>query len=183
VSRVKTIARHGVVERYSEAVANLKAPGDTVVVTRGVPRSVVMQCPDGCGEVVTLNLDRRTGPAWRIFERNSRLTIFPSVWRDSGCRAHFIVWNNEILWCDRDDVAAWNDRELLAAVQKALPPPTHAHRHFEEIATALDSVPWEVLWACRSLERAGVAKSSERGTKFGRTDVRSSPTHRIDVKI
>jgi hypothetical protein len=184
VPRAKKIIHRGVVQRYAEAVGELKAPGDAVIVTRGVPRSIVMQCPDGCGEVVTVNLDRRTGPAWRFFERRDRLTIYPSVWRDSGCRAHFIVWNNAILWCDGYDADApkWDDRELAAAVERILPPPGKPHRHFEEIASQLDAIPWEVLWACRSLERAGVAESSERGTRFGLLPPQSVSTSRIDIK-
>jgi hypothetical protein len=185
VSIAKRIARRGTVQRYSEAVAQLKAPGDAVIVTRGVPRSIVMQCPDGCGEVITLNVDRRSGPAWRFFERRAQLTIYPSIWRDSGCGAHFIVWNNAILWCDRKDADGpqWEDPELVTAVERVLPPPLEPHRHFEEIASQLDAVPWEVLWACHSLERAGKAESSERSTRFGRSRPRATSVDRIDIKV
>ena len=184
MSRARKIARRSVVERYSDAITHLKSPGDAVIVKRGVPRSIVMQCPDGCGEVITLNLDRRSGPAWRYFERHERLTIYPSIWRDSGCRAHFIVWNNAILWCGESeaDEPQWDDRELLVAVEQLLPAPSEPHRHFEEFVSQLDAVPWEVLWACHALVRAGVASSSERGAKFGRSPPRTESTHRIDLK-
>jgi len=183
VSRAKEIAHRGVVERYSEAIAHLKSPGDAVLVKRGTPRSIVMQCPEGCGEVITLNLDRRSGPAWRYFERRKRLTIYPSIWRDSGCRAHFIVWNNEILWCDgKTNEPQWDDQDLVAAVEKLLPPTPEPHRHFEELASQLDAVPWEVLWACQTLVRRGVAESSERGTKFGKSPPRKAFAGRIDLE-
>lgn len=183
--RASRIAHKGVVERYSEAIAQLKSPGDAVIVKRGIPRSIVMQCPDGCGEVITVNLDRRSGPAWRYFERRMRLTIYPSIWRDSGCRAHFIVWNDGILWCDarETDEPQWDDRELRASVEQLLPPPSDPHRHFEEFASQLDAVPWEILWACHALVRAGIASSSERGTKFGRSPPRAKSTDRIDLKV
>jgi hypothetical protein len=129
-----------------------------VTVTRGAPRSIVILCPDGCGEVLTVNLDRRSGPAWRFFERRGTLTIYPSIWRDSGCRAHFIIWNSEILWCDGGEAepAQCSNPELLAAVEEALPPPMQPHRHSE---------------------------SSERGTKFGRSQLRRKPHDRIDVRV
>jgi hypothetical protein len=71
-------------ERYSEAVTKLHSPGDYVLVVRGLPRTIVMVCPDGCGENITINLDRRTGKAWRKFEAGGKLTIYPSVWRDTA---------------------------------------------------------------------------------------------------
>lgn len=181
----RRIAHRGTVQRYGEAIALLKRPGDVVVVTRGVPRSIVIQCPDGCGDVITVNVDRRSGPAWRFFERPATLTIYPSIWRDSGCRAHFIVWKNAILWCDRDDVdpPQWDDPQLVGAVERTLPHPAQPHRHFEDIAIELDAVPWEVLWACRFLERAGEAESSDRGTKFGRSQLRPKPADRVDVTV
>jgi Family of unknown function (DUF6527) len=167
MSRVDAVVSKGISERYSDALAHLVAPGDYVKVVRGAVRSLVMRCPDGCGEVITVNLDRRTGPAWRIFERSNYLTIYPSIWRDSGCRVHFIIWRNRILWCDRHEKDYWSDDALLHAVRQSLPASGAAHRHFEEIAIELAAVPWEVLWACQSLERNGIALSSEKGVKFG----------------
>lgn len=185
MSRVGRIAHRGIVQRYSEAIALLKVPGDVVIVTRGVPRSIVMQCPNGCGEVITLNVDRRSGPAWRFFERRAMLTIYPSIWRDSGCRAHFIVWNNAILWCDRSntDHPQWDDPELVIAVERVLPPPSQPHRHFEDVAAELNAVPWEVLWACRSLEHTGAAESSDQGTKFRRSQQRPKSDDRVDIRV
>lgn len=184
MSRARKITQHGCVERYSEAIAHLKSPGDAVVVKRGIPRSIVMQCPDGCGEVITVNLDQRSGPAWRYFKRRELLTIYPSIWKNSGCRVHFIVWNDTILWCGEHDTdePQWDDSELRPAVDQLLPPPSQPHRHFEEFASQLNAVPWEVLWACHALVRAGVASSSERGTKFGRSPPRTESTANVDPK-
>jgi len=108
MQRASRIVQRGSTQRYSEALPLLRLPGDLVIVVRGVPRSIVIQCPEGCGEVISLNLDRRAGPAWQRFERRGSLTIYPSVWRETGCEAHFIVWNNIILWCDRADKPEWN---------------------------------------------------------------------------
>lgn len=181
--KVRVISTRGTVQRYSEAVPLLKQPGDTVVVMRGQTRSIVMQCPEGCGDLITINLDRRSGPAWRVYERSGRLTIYPSVWRENGCGAHFIVWNNQIVWCDVDETAAWNDPGLVTDVERALPPVGKPHRHYEDIAAELSVVPWEVLWACQSLVRSGLANSSDRGTKFGATPTRPRSRSGINIKV
>jgi hypothetical protein len=179
VSRVNDVKSRGVTRRYSEALPLLVAPGEYAMVVRGVPRSIVMRCPDDCGEVITVNLDRRTGPAWRAYNRNNRLTIYPSIWRESGCKAHFIVWNNHILWCDRDETGQWSDSELVNAVTRSLPAFGLPHRHFEDIAADLGIVPWEVLWACQALERCGKAISSAKGVKFA---LSSNSRRRLDVR-
>jgi hypothetical protein len=47
-----------------------------------------------------VNLDPRAGPAWKLYDREDSLTLFPSVWRESGCEAHFILWRNRLIRCD-----------------------------------------------------------------------------------
>ncbi|MBZ9852078.1 hypothetical protein LB565_29300 [Mesorhizobium sp. CA14] len=143
----------GTVERQSEAISLVERPGDVVLVERGVPRAFVMKCPDGCGDVLTVNLDSRAGPAWRFYQREDGLTLFPSVWRDTGCGAHFIVWDDTIHWTN-DSWALRRDPSLEAAVEACL---TDELVSFVDIAAALDEVPWSVLDACRSLVDGGRA--------------------------
>jgi hypothetical protein len=81
-----------------EAPAALASRDDFVIVERGIPRLAVFQCPCGCGDVVTLNLDSRAGKAWRLSRRNRTVTLRPSVWRDTGCQSHFVVWGNRVLF-------------------------------------------------------------------------------------
>jgi len=66
------------------------------IVRRGILRWIVFQCPCGCGELITLNLDKRTGPHWRIWRRKNSLSINPSVWRTSGCQSHFVLKQNHV---------------------------------------------------------------------------------------
>ena len=179
--KARTIRSCGITQRYSEAMGLLRAPGDYVTVVRGVPRSIVMQCPDGCGELLTVNLDRRSGPAWRSYERNGKLTVYPSVWRETGCKAHFVIWRDHLLWFDGYDTRSGADPGLVEAVQRALPGPGAAHRHYEEIADELSEIPWEVLWVCQTLTREGRAVSSERATKFGRAT--KPPPRPLDVDV
>jgi hypothetical protein len=112
-----------------------------------------MACPDGCGETLTINLDPRAGKAWRADGREGRLTLYPSVWRDQGCRSHFILWRDRIVWCDVYDPVPWADDELVRKVRRELELSAGRYVHFETIAAILNCIPWEALWACQRLQR------------------------------
>jgi hypothetical protein len=157
------IVLRGQVQHRHEANALLSEPGATVVVHRGVPRSVAMACPDGCGEQLTVNLDERAGPAWRCYQQGNHLTLYPSVWRDTGCRSHFIVWRSRIYWCDRWEELAAPSAEAEEKVPRSL---SAGFIHYAAIAQALGLVPWEVLSACNRLVSAGRAQAGE-GDKRG----------------
>ncbi len=90
------------------------------IIDRDGPRSVLFQCPCGCTDVVVLNVDGRVGKAWRLRENQRGVTLMPSVWRASGCRSHFVVWESRVWWCrlddedDGDERPPGMDRELRA---------------------------------------------------------------------
>jgi hypothetical protein len=113
-----------------------------------------MACPDGCGEQLTVNVDKRAGPAWRYYTEGNRLTIFPSVWRDTGCKSHFIVWRSKIYWCDWHDALDAPEEEVLRRTEEALPTELVS---YVDIADQLGLVPWAVLSACVRLCHRGVA--------------------------
>lgn len=158
MSRASKIRFLGEVAGQGAARVQLKKAGDAVVDVRGVPRAVVMQCPDGCGDILTVNLDPRSGKAWRIFRRRGKLTLFPSVWRDTGCKSHFIVWSDSLLWCDTHNSPDWDDGGLVLEVRRELASRPGDFQHFDEIAQRLDAIPWEVSWACSRLVADGVAE-------------------------
>lgn len=153
----------GTVAARSEAAGLLTAPGDAVMVERGRPRLLLLACPCGCGEEFPINLDSRSGPAWRLYqERRFGLTLYPSVWRESGCRSHYIVWRNKIylfgLYENGMEADARGDEisQLAEAVRKHLP--LNELVAYADIADGMDAVPWDVLMACRSLVRAKFAR-------------------------
>lgn len=147
------------VEHRHDADAFLKTAGDAVLVQRGRPRSLVIACPDGCGEVLAVNLDQRSGKAWRIYGKGDALSLSPSVWRDGGCESHFIVWRGHILWCNRfeyenqeplyDDALETEVLEALSTVRFQSP---------QEIADQLNEIPWDVMGAARNLVIRGLAE-------------------------
>lgn len=153
--RTQTLAFRGAVEHRHEADERIHAPGEAVVVRRGVDRSLTMLCPDGCGETLTINLDRRTGPAWRLYIEGQAVSLYPSVWRNTGCCSHFIVWKSRIYWCDWEEELQSMDEEFEARVLSSLGPTLQPYL---QVAAALDVVPWAVLSACHRLRRRGLVR-------------------------
>jgi hypothetical protein len=137
----------------------LAKPGDAVLIARGQPRWLMLRCPCGCGEDIPINLDERAGKAWRYYEGGARgATVFPSVWRDSGCQSHFIIWGGRILLFD-----AYGDDETLLypslgdlVEQVRASWPAGALTSYVDVADKMGEIPWDVLEACRQLTRQGV---------------------------
>ena len=165
MSKAIRIRDRGSVSNRHKADAMMERPGDFVLVNRGVLRSFVLRCPDGCGETLTINLDPRTDKAWRFYRKRKQISVFPSVWRDTGCGSHFIIWNHTIVWCDDE----WGDRDVVVEDEaelrtRVLPLCTNDWQHFTLLAEKLDEVPWDVNRACLYLVRRmgslveGVAK-------------------------
>jgi hypothetical protein len=102
----------GVAPNYASAAVMLVNHGDRAAVERaGTQRQIVIHCPDGCGEVLSKNLDKRSGPAWRLYKRHKVWSLFPSIDRTTGCLSHFILWRGHILWCMSFD----DNNEMKAA--------------------------------------------------------------------
>lgn len=144
----------GQVAHRHEANALLTEPGAAVLVHRGVDRSIAIACPDGCKEQLTINLDRRAGAAWRYYRDGADVSLFPSVWRDTGCKSHFIVWRSRIYWCDHHDELETPMDDVVEHVRAAL---TRDFVLYVDLADQLGLVPWAVLSACNRLCRQGAA--------------------------
>lgn len=150
----------GEAEYRDEAEAKLAKPGDATLVVRGRTRSVVMACPDGCGETLVVNIDPRAGKAWRMDTRGEGLTLYPSVWRDGGCRSHFIVWRGFLIWCDRFILGNQEPRydpSIEEAVLSAMDVSTPLTA--EVIAYAIDELVYDVNRAANRLVGYGLARS------------------------
>lgn len=162
MSRTNKARWLGIVERHGEAVASLKQAGDCILVMRGYPRNLLLKCPDGCGEIITINLDPASGPSWKLYQSGGHNSLYPSVDLTSGCRSHFILWRDNFLWCDysRNERQINVDEDLIVAVEHKL---QNAALHFSEIAEQLGELPWEVLWGCRKLVRLGLASEKRIG--------------------
>lgn len=59
-----------------------------------------MVCPCGCGAVIELNLLTQVRPCWSVQQHpDETITLAPSVWRQKGCRSHFLIRRGRIIWC------------------------------------------------------------------------------------
>lgn len=160
------IRLRGEAERRADAEALLSVPGDAALIRRGVVRSLLLRCPDGCGQTLLVNLDPRAGKAWRLRIDRGGLTLYPSVWREGGCGSHFVLWQHRILWCDRPDATGGEEPEYDAIVEdrvarglrRDLAPP-------EEIGDRVNESGWEVARTCRRLVEANRARRGEGDRK------------------
>lgn len=155
-----TLSLKSVVESRAEVANQLKLPGDAVLIQRGQPRWLLLKCPCGCGDEIPVNLDRRAGKAWRFYGgAKSGVTLFPSVWRDTGCESHFIIWRDQILLFggQGDDVSSSPVHpDILSLSKRVLESwPSEGWASYVDVADRLDEIPWDVLDACRYLARVG----------------------------
>jgi hypothetical protein len=151
----------GNVSNRVEAGPLIPNAGEYVIVLRGHPRWLVLRCPSKCGELVSINLDRGAGAAWRFYKRKKGLSLYPSVVRETGCHSHFIVWNDRIIWCGSDDTydPYWDGTDAVTEEMKhALLSIVQRERsvHYSDIAEELKEVPWQVLRACKTLTKEGL---------------------------
>jgi len=79
----------------SEAAVQARTGGIGLVMAGSKPKIAVFLCPSGCGEMLRVNLMREMGKAWRAsLDADGRLTLSPSVYLETGCRAHFVLRAN-----------------------------------------------------------------------------------------
>jgi hypothetical protein len=150
----------------------LKEPGDAVIVDRQGPRWLILACPCGCGSEIPVNLDPRAGPAWRLYQGNRGLSVYPSVWRDTDCESHFIILRSAIfmLGSYHDELWFYENAENEEGLEKKTLARLSSSRDqsYEEISVSIDdSIPWDVLRCCRKLCRKRLAVEG-RGKNAGR---------------
>src|SRR5260221_9162607 len=82
-----------------QADQHLRARGTLVIVgPTQAPKWLKLRCPCGCGEIVSVNLQRRLKPAWKLrVDDGDAVSLSPSVWRTSGCRSHFWFSDNRAM--------------------------------------------------------------------------------------
>lgn len=185
--KIITLNIVGNVPSMSEAMRLVGQAGDAALIERGHPRILLLGCPCGCGERFPINLDPRAGPAWRIYG-GGRTSLYPSVWRDSGCKSHYIIWNGRIyLLTDADSDFLPDDvpTSFIDAIVDQLSDTTF--RSYIEIADTIGAVPWEVLVACRKLSSSGRATEGRGGHAgfFKRLNIGypHQDARRIDKKV
>jgi len=148
----------------------LLAAGDAIYVERGRLRHLLLRCPCGCDEIFPINLDARAGPAWRLRHNSDEsISIFPSVWRESGCHSHFVIWRDRILlFGTRDSLLSTSTeaREQRALKREIMRRVSHnTFTGAEQIADSMGADPWDVLASCQLLESEGELIEGEGANK------------------
>jgi hypothetical protein len=70
-----------------------------IVEEDGFQEQAAMVCPCGCGKTLHMNLLTDERPCWRVtMHADATATLFPSVWRKTGCASHFWFRNGRIVW-------------------------------------------------------------------------------------
>jgi hypothetical protein len=75
--------------------------GKTIFIIKdGIePDTLLFKCPCGCKSLIHLNLLPDAKPKWNFqIKSKNKLTITPSIWRTTGCKSHFFIRNNRIVW-------------------------------------------------------------------------------------
>lgn len=63
--------------------------------------AIAFLCPCGCKDRLELALIPEVKPNWTLkMDAENHPTLHPSVWRKTGCKAHFWVKEGKIVWCD-----------------------------------------------------------------------------------
>lgn len=83
-----------------EVPDRLKSQVGYVIGQNGHEWHIVMSCPCGCSAPIYLNLLPDDFPRWELTRHcDQSFSLFPSVWRTTGCRSHFFVRRSRIEWC------------------------------------------------------------------------------------
>lgn len=158
---MKNLRIHLKAELTSRAGADqhLTTPGDAVLIARDTPRWLLLQCPCGCGEQIPVNVDKRAGKAWRLYRSADKsITLFPSVWRDTGCQSHFVIWRNRILMFGLDRVsgeAPVEDVDIGSLARRVFAAwPATGLVPYVDVADTVGEIPWDVQEACRALVKS-----------------------------
>lgn len=76
-----------------------------LVGTNGNFWCTAFHCPCGCGELLELLLLEDATTHWSVeFIDSDHIDLSPSVWKTHGCKSHFFVKNNRVIWVPEKDM-------------------------------------------------------------------------------
>ncbi|MEE9914019.1 MAG: hypothetical protein K4571_20090 [Deltaproteobacteria bacterium] len=79
-----------------------------IVVDRGKFYWALFRCPCGCGNVISLSLQKNHNPSWTVRKTPAgRPTVHPSIWQNKGCCSHFWIKDGRVYWCNNTGIEPW----------------------------------------------------------------------------
>jgi hypothetical protein len=86
-------------QRATDVPASLANDRVYIIGENGHDWYAALLCPCGCGSILQLNLVAPTRPRWRLrVHEDGAVTLWPSVWRQTGCRCHFWLRHGRVFW-------------------------------------------------------------------------------------
>ena len=74
----------------------------------------LLQCPCGCGHVITLSLQLAHNPHWKLTQNTFKYpTLYPSIWQDTSCFSHFWLKDGRVYWCHDSGTPPWQQQIKL----------------------------------------------------------------------
>lgn len=70
-----------------------------IVKNNSISKWILMKCPCGCMDTITLSLMKTYRPNWKMsIDKKKRITLNPSIWKQEGCESHFFIIKNKVKW-------------------------------------------------------------------------------------
>ncbi len=70
-----------------------------IVGNKGYYWQAIMPCPCGCKEKLYINFIEDQHPCWTYeIEDSKKITLYPSLWRKTGCKSHFFIRKGKTVW-------------------------------------------------------------------------------------
>lgn len=89
-----------IVKFIDDLPLNLENNSIYIVGDIGFIWMIAFKCPCNCGEIIQLNLLPDAFPQWSMsLDKKNRISLYPSIWRKTGCKSHFLVKRGKIFWC------------------------------------------------------------------------------------
>jgi len=60
----------------------------------------LFNCPCGCNEKIYTKFIEGSKPRWSYeLHDDKTISLFPSIWRNKGCKSHFFIERGRVDWC------------------------------------------------------------------------------------
>jgi len=93
---IKLVSQHPAPETVKAMHGQVLVVGD-----KKLKKWVCLNCPDNCGEIILLSLNKSRRPSWSIsIDRIGRPSLSPSIRKLDGCKSHFWLRDGFVDWCN-----------------------------------------------------------------------------------
>lgn len=62
--------------------------------------AICFLCPCGCQDLIRLVIESISEPCWNFSLADNKISISPSIRLTSGCKSHFNIITNKVIWLE-----------------------------------------------------------------------------------